>query len=722
MIIRRFIGPFLLAGSVAISPFSAVPVWGEAKAPSEDERKAAQIVGRLMERGHISRHKVDDEISQRMFKAYLRIFDPLKLYFLQSDVDGFLAQNTKLDDDIKGAGAAAGRAADNDVPRMNFAFEVYNRFLQRLDQSIVWANEIADAEHDFKKEDSIVVDPKTAEYAKTDEEAKDRWRARIKYELLTFIVDGKTLAEARERIHKRYRNLKTRWHELDSGEVVEMYLSTLTSSFDPHSTYMSPEMLEDFEIHMRLSLEGIGALLQSEDGTTVVKEIVAGGAAEKDGRIKPGDQIVGVAEGEKGEIEDIMEMKLRDVVKHIRGKAGTVVRLEVIPDGQTEHVVYNLVRQRIELQDQAAKGEVIEFNDPTTGAIRKIGVINLPSFYADQGEGELFGNAQEPANLRTATNDVRKILEDFKVKGVEGVVMDLRANGGGLLTEAINLTGLFITEGPIVQVRDFDNKVFRHPDNDKGTVAFDGPLVVLISRFSASASEIFAGAIKDYGRGIVVGDSTTHGKGTVQKVLDLKRQAIRPGAYGALKLTMQQFYRVNGESTQNKGVPSDVVLPSRTDNDDFGEASLDYALEYSQIDPAGFTKSGTISDGVVHQLQDASKERFQKDPELEKLAQKKARFDERKSRKVLTFNEDSLRKEREEFREEKTVAKDKDGKDIKPKEGSTDASTEDEESLLSTKKNEKFGTDPYSKEVLQITADYIRLQDPRVAADAAKTQ
>jgi carboxyl-terminal processing protease len=720
MIIRRFIGPFLVASSI-VTPLLGTPAWGEAKAPSEDERKAAQIVGRLMERGHISRHKVDDEISQRMFKAYLRIYDPLKLYFLQSDVDEFQAQSNKLDDDIKGSNAAPGRAADADVPRMNFAFDVYNRFLQRLDESIVWANEFADAEHDFNKEESIVVDPKSAEYAKTSEEAKERWRARIKYELLTFIVDGKTLAEARERIHKRYRNLKTRWHELDSGEVVEMYLSTLTSSFDPHSTYMSPEMLEDFEIHMRLSLEGIGALLQSEDGTTVVKEIVPGGAAEKDGRIKPGDQIVGVAEGDKGEIEDIMDMKLRDVVKRIRGKAGTTVRLEVIPDGQTEHVTYNLIRQRIELQDQAAKGDVIEFNDPATGAIRKIGVINLPSFYADQGEGELFGNGQDPANLRTATNDVRKILEDFKAKGVDGVVMDLRVNGGGLLTEAINLTGLFITEGPIVQVRDFDNKVFRHPDNDKGTVAYNGPLVVLISRFSASASEIFAGAIKDYGRGIVVGDKTTHGKGTVQKVLDLKRQAVRPGAYGALKLTMQQFYRVNGESTQNKGVPSDVVLPSRTDNDDFGEASLDYALEYSQIDPASYTPSGRISPEVVTQLRELSKERFQKDADLEKLSQKKARFDERKSRKVLTFNEESLKKERAEFKEEKEIVKDKDGNDVKKKE-STDASTEDEETLLSTKKNEKFGTDPYSKEVLQITSDFIRLQGRGVAADAAKAR
>lgn len=666
--------------------------WAEAQTPTDDERKAAEIVTRLMERGHISRHRVDDEISQRLYKGYLNLFDPLKLYFLQQDADGFRTEADQLDDDIRNGAS------------LRFAFNVYNQFLKRLDEAVSYADEFIDADHDFAKEETIVVDPDTATYATTVEEAKERWRARVKYELLTMIVDGKTIEEARERMHKRYRNLKKRWHELDSGEVVEMYLSTLTSSFDPHSTYMSPDSLEDFEIHMRLSLEGIGALLQSEDGSTVVKEILPGGAAEKDGRLKPGDVIVGVGEGENGEMEDIMETKLRDVVNRIRGKAGTTVRLEVVPEGNGKRVVYNLTRQRIDLKDQAAKGEIIDVTDPATGQAKKIGVITLPSFYADQREGDLFANLQQPGALRTATNDVRRILEDFKKNGVEGVVMDLRANGGGLLTEAINLTGLFITEGPIVQVRDFDNKVSRYPDTDD-TIAYEGPLAVLISRFSASASEIFAGAIKDYGRGIVIGDSTTHGKGTVQKVLDLKRQVPnRLGEYGALKLTMQQFYRVNGQSTQNRGVTADVILPSQSDNDDFGEASLDYALEFSEIDPADFHPAGRIDERVVASIREASRERFANDPELAKLANRKARFEERKNRKSIVFNEESLRKERAEIQADK-------------EEGAKEEE-EDEQSIISQKKDKKFGEDAYSKEVLRIMSDYLRLKDGGVAADA----
>lgn len=673
-----------IAGLVGV----AIPAasWAEATAPTKTDRDVAAIVGKQMELQHISRRSVDDEISQRLFKGYIRLFDPLKLYFLQSDIDEFTKHSALLDDDLK-------NGAD-----LSFAFDVYQRFLQRLDERVQWANEFADAEHDFTKEETITVDPDVAQYATSVEESKERWRVRIKFELCSMVVDGKTIEESRERIHKRYRNLKSRWHELDNAELVEMYLTTLTSSFDPHSSYMSPDTLEDFEIHMRLSLEGIGALLQSEDGTTVVKEVVVGGAADKDGRLKPGDQVLAVGDGKDGPMEDIVEMKLRDVVKLIRGKAGTTVRLEVLPSGQTARVTYDLVRQKIDLKDEAASGEVIEFTDPTSGVIRRIGVIHLPSFYADQSGGDLQA-LLEPNDSRTATNDVRRILADFKKQGgVECVVMDLRMNGGGLLTEAINLTGLFINEGPIVQVRDHDKRVQKYRDTD-GSIAYDGPLVVLISRLSASASEIFAGAIKDYGRGIVVGDTTTHGKGSVQKVLDLNRVArLRGGMLGALKLTMQQFYRVNGQSTQSLGVPSDVVLPSRTDNEDFGEASLDYALEFTQIDPAAHDSFQMSVPQIIEALQSASKLRWANDPELAAIAQKKAKFDERKSRKTLTFTEASLRAEKEQLKDAN--------------------STEEEEDFpeFSRKKGEKFGSDPYTKEVLQIAADFLRLREASLAA------
>ncbi|MBY0589334.1 carboxy terminal-processing peptidase [bacterium] len=688
---NRFIAP--LAWAILSLLVSSDRLRAEAAAPTDSETKAAQVVSRLMEKFQISRHEVDDEISKRMFKAYLNVFDPLKIYFRTPDIEELRTQATKLDDDLKNAA------------RLGFAFDVYKKYLARLDECAAWADEFTEMPHDFSKEEIINVDPDTAKYAETVEEARERWRVRVKFELENLVVDGKTLDEAKQRVHKRYKNLKNRWHELSSTEVVEMYLSTLTNAFDPHSTYMSPDTLEDFEIHMRLSLEGIGAMLQSEDGTTIVKELVPGGAADKDGRIKRGDQIVGVGEGENGEMEDIVEMKLRDVVKKIRGKAGTVVRLEVIPDGVTERKIYNLARQRVELADSAAKGEVIEYTDPATGAVRKIGVVNLPSFYADQGDGELFANVQPPGNLRTATNDVRRILEDFKAKGVDGVVVDLRVNGGGLLTEAISLTGLFIPDGPVVQVRDSNNKIFPYADTDE-SISYAGPLVVLVSRFSASASEIFAGAIKDYGRGIVVGDRTTHGKGTVQKVLDLSRQVPnRAGKYGALKLTMQQFYRVNGQSTQNRGVPTDIVLPSQSDNEDFGEASLDYALDFDEIQAARFAPVHSIDEAMVAQLRELSSDRITKDPALVALHDKKVRFDERKGRKSLNFTESTLRKEREEIKSEK-------------KAGEEDA--DDEQTIVGSKKNEKFGSEPYSKEVLQIMSDFIRLKAGNVAEGAAK--
>jgi carboxyl-terminal processing protease len=656
----------------------------EAKGPTKADAVVAKQVAQLMERGHIARRPVDDEISRRIFKAYLRLFDPLKLYFLADDVQALSRHAEVLDDDIRNG------------PELAFAFDVYRTYLARLDERVEWAHEFADADHDFNVEETMVVAPDAAQYAANQDESRERWRVRIKFELCSLLVDGKSIEEARDRIHKRYRNLKNRWHEIDNNELMEMYLSTLTSSYDPHSTYMSRDTLEDFEIHMRLSLEGIGALLQSEDGSTVVKEIVPGGAAEKDGRLKPGDQIVGVGEGPSGPMEEILEMKLRDVVKLIRGKAGTTVRLEVIPAGKTVHTTYELVRQKIDLKDQAASGRVVEYFDPVAAVARRIGVVSLPSFYADQSGGD-FSALLDAGGAKTATNDVRRILREFRQNGgVDCVVMDLRDNGGGLLTEAINLTGLFIAEGPIVQVRGFDNQVQRYNDSDK-SIAYDGPLVVLVNRFSASASEIFAGAIKDYERGIVVGDSTTHGKGTVQKVLDLGRQ-LRPNAgMGAVKLTMQQFYRVNGESTQNLGVPADVVLPSRTDHKDFGEASLDYALEFSTIQPVERQRFGMVDPQTLAELRAASKARFESDPALRALAEKKARFDERKGRKQIVFNEASLRAERAQLK----------GDEQAP---------EDEPDLPSRRKDEKFGEDPYTKEVLQIAADFLRIREAAVAA------
>ena len=645
--------------------------------PGAHEGSIAQNVCRMMELGHITRHRIDDEMSQRIHQQFLRMFDPFKLYFLETDIREFGAMETMHDD----------RAPNGDI---DFEIDAYTRFIERLEERMTWVREFAGEEFDFDKEESIVVDPEAATYAKNNEESKARWRRRIKFELLTLNVDGKTTEEARERILKRYRNLAKHWRKLDSDELLEMYLTAVTTSFDPHSTYMSSRTLDDFRITMQLSLEGIGALLQDEDGSTMVKEIVPGGAADKDGRLKPGDRIVGVAE-ETGEIIDLVDMKLRNVVRYIRGKAGTTVRLEIIPEGAQNRVIYDLVRQKIELQDREAKGRIIESAGAEGPEKYRIGVIDLPSFYADDAalrNGDL--------DATTVTNDVRRILGDFKTKAVDGVIVDLRTNGGGLLSEAIELTGLFIDQGPIVQVKDYDNRVVPYDDSDGG-VAYGGPLVVLVSRFSASASEIFAGAIQDYGRGIVVGDSATHGKGTVQKIISLRGDRM-----GALKLTMQQFYRVNGDSTQNMGVRSDIVLPSPTDHDDFGEAKLDFALEFDKIPRADFESTRQVTPDLVAALRKDSMRRLETEPELLKLVARRDRSNERRGRKTLTFSDAKLRKERAELDADER------------------AELERQEHRRETgeKKEEKvFGSDPYTKEVLAITDDLIRLKASNLTAN-----
>lgn len=684
MRVRRFwlgvSAMLLLAGGAFLGR-----AYADAKGPKASDADVAQIVTDILERGHILQSRVDDTISERLFLAVLRSFDPLKLYFLQKDVDEFSRWKDQLDDRT--------RAGD-----VQFVFEVYQRFLERLDARAAWAKEFADAPIDLEKKETMVIDPDAATYAVDDAEAKERWRVRVKFELTSLIVDGKTEKEARERIHRRYRNLSNNWHKMNGDELVELYLASLTSSFDPHSTYMSSNTVEDFNIAINLSLEGIGAILQSEDGQTIVKEVVAGGAADADGRLKPGDKIVGVAEGDDGEVLDIVDMKLRDVVRHIRGKAGTIVRLEVVPANAQKAVTYALTRRKIELKDGEAKGEIVELPPIAAGLPAKVGVIRLPSFYADNDALRL-----GDAGAKTATNDVRRILEDFNRQGVAAVVVDLRNNGGGLLNEAIELTGLFIDDGPVVQARDSAGQVQRHNDPNPGVV-YRGPLVVIVNRFSASASEIFAGAIQDYGRGIVVGDSATHGKGSVQKVVDLSRfRRLADGTSpGAVKLTMQKFYRVNGQSTQNRGVKSDIVLPSPSDHDDFGEAKLDFALDFDRIEEAPHGSMDMIHPALVEQLRLRSQQRMATDPELRKLAEKKARAHERRARKSITFNLASLKAEHDE------VGKDKDEED-----------PEDDLVPGAKKKEKKFGEDPYSREVLGIVDDYLKLKDASLTAGRA---
>ena len=427
---------------------------------------------------------------------------------MQSDIDEFSKSKDRLDDTIK----------NGDI---SFAYEVFSRFLARVDERITLAEADLNKPEDFNLDEEMIRDPKKTTYSKTPEEAAERWRQRVKYDLLKETADKVPMDEAIKKLTKRYDSIRKSWQQTDNDELLERYLTAMTSAFDPHSSYMAPSTLDNFNIQMKLELDGIGASLRGVDGYTVVQNVIPGGAADKNGGIKPEDKIVGVGEGTNGPMEDIVDMKLNDVVKKIRGKRGTVVRLEVEPKDGGGRKTIAITRDRIELKDSEARGEIIDRGKKADGTPYKIGVIQLPSFYMDM-DGARLGLA----DYKSTTRDVRRLLEDFKSKNVDAVIVDLRWNGGGSLTEAVNMTGLFIDNGPVVQVKGPDGRTQPYKDPEPGLV-WEGPLVVMINKFSASASEIFAGAIQDYNRGIIVGDKSTHGKGTVQQLFDLGNALFR---------------------------------------------------------------------------------------------------------------------------------------------------------------------------------------------------
>jgi carboxyl-terminal processing protease len=673
---RFFVTPLpallaLAAGLLLLPPGArAEPV------PGKQDRVVVKLVCSFLHQVHLAKPEIDDELGKRLFHKFFKDLDPAKLYFLKSDVDEFKKEESALADQLRKG-------------ELTFAYAVYERFMTRLGERLKLVEELAKAPHDFTVKESLSTDYDALDYAKDEGELRDRWRKRIKFDLLLQRLEAKppAEAEARQKVLTRYQGLLKRWKQLDNYELMELYLSDLTTSVDPHSTYMAPTTLDDFDIAMRLNLEGIGALLRSENGHTIVAEIVPGGAAAADGKLKPNDKIIGVAQGDDkwAEVED---MKLRDVVKLIRGPRGTKVQLKVVPAGKTEPVVYALTRRTIELKSQEAQGDVIEAGKKADGSPYRIGVIDLPSFYADMASARA-GKAE----AKSATEDVRKILKGFEAKKVDGVVLDLRRNGGGALTEALALTGLFIDRGPVVQVKGSQGRVIRKDDPEPGT-AYDGPLVVLVSRFSASASEILAGALQDYGRALIVGDSTTYGKGTVQAVVDLggQLQTDEPPKLGALKLTIQQFYRVNGDSTQARGVSSDVVLPSLTDALATGEKDSEHALAFSHVSPAEHEELGLVTPDLKAVLQARSAARVKKSADFAKLAKEIEKVKARKERKSVPLNEQELR---EQFsKEDAEKAEQKEG--FMPPEPPSDG------------KPFKFQHNFMNDEILQIMQDFIQ--------------
>ena len=668
---RLVIAAAMTGVSLGILAFFTQGTWADLTAPGAQERRVTKSVAVLLQRYHLARRPLDDELAGRCLDNFLKALDPMKIHFLQSDVDEFMAQKNKIDDQLR----------DGDV---QLAYDIFKRFEERIKERNVIIDAVLAQPQDFTADDQMLTDKDAMTYPKTMDELKERWRKRVKYDLLVLMEDDKTLEEAVEKLGRRYHSYAKRMNQIGNDELLEMYLTAMTTGYDPHTSFMSATTLENFEIEMKKELDGIGASLQFDDGVTVVHKIIPGGAAARNGQLQVKDQIFSVGQGTEGEMVDVVDTNLSDVVKLIRGKRGTIVRLGVKSEGEAQQKTIEITRDRIELADSVARSEIIEAGKKPDGSPVKLGFINLPSFYMD-----MTGARMGKADFRSTTRDVTNILTDFKANGVDAVIMDLRQNGGGSLREAVNLTGLFIESGPVVMVKGFDGEVEELPDHDP-TMAWSGPLVVLTSKFSASASEIFAGAIQDYHRGLILGDKQTHGKGTVQQLLDLGQQIFRvPNApkLGALKITIQQFYRPSGDSTQNRGVVSDVELPSLTTHLDVGESDLDFALKFDQVKPVPFKDYGMVDKNMVGQLTNQSHGRLENSKDFAKVKKNIALYKEQKERKYVTLNEKKFKEERAELDAERAAAKQQE-----------EANAAD---------NPVVKQDFYFKEAVAVTLDYL---------------
>ncbi|MGH8282819.1 MAG: carboxy terminal-processing peptidase [Gammaproteobacteria bacterium] len=565
----------LLVAVAAYSAVTAAPAAGSlarlpALSPQPRQTLLDEAIAGILTRYHYGRTPLDNALSQQIFKHYLEDLDPNRSYFLQSDVDSFAPYRDTLDDAIRNG-------------NLKPAFAIYNVYQQRVRQRIQYALSLLNHKPDFKVKEEYVYNRSKAPWASSTAELNDLWRKRVKNDVIGLLLAGKTWKQAADVLRKRYRNFDYRARQVATSDVFNLFMNAYTLSLDPHTDYFSPDQSQEFQIQMSLKLQGIGAALTSEGEYTRVDRVIPGGPAAQSKELHPDDRITGVAQGDKGDMVDVVGWRLDDVVQLIRGPKGSVVRLQILPAGAppgSPEKVIRLARETVKLEAQAAHKSIINVQRGTR--TYKIGVINIPAFYSDF-EGRMEGEK----NYTSTTRDVRKLLLELEAEHVDGVIIDLRNNGGGALDEATKLTGLFIPHGPVVQIRDTSGDV-EVDDDDDSDIVYTGPLAVLVNRLTASASEIFAAAIQDYHRGLVVG-ATTYGKGTVQRLIDLNRFVPGNQDAGQLKLTVDKFYRVNGASTQRKGVTPDIALPSPIDPKEFGEETQDDALPWDQIAAADYT-------------------------------------------------------------------------------------------------------------------------------------
>jgi len=572
-----------LSVTLAVTAWASAPAGGSiALKPNMEQRFASNLATKFLTNWHYKDTRLDNELSSDILDGYLKLLDPNLSYFLASDIASFERFRNGLDDALRHSDLAP-------------AYEMFNLYADRVRQRVAFARELLKRPFDFTVDEQYLYDRSDAGWAADQAELDEIWRLRVKNDFLRLRLAGKEDDAIVETLDERYKNLDRRITQLKSEDIFQLFMNAFAQAIEPHTAYLSPRSSENFEISMKLSLEGIGALLGRETEYTSIAQIVPGGPADKDGRLKAGDRVIAVGQGRTGKLVDVVGWRVDDVVDLIRGPKDTIVRLEVLPEGvspDSPSTVIDIVRNEVRLEEQAAKSDIIEIPQENGESV-KIGVIDLPVFYLDFG-----GRAANRPDYRSSTRDVRRLIEELKVEGIEGLIVDLRNNGGGSLLEATTLTGLFIDQGPVVQVRNSSGRISTEEDTDPG-MAWEGPLAVMVNRYSASASEIFAAAIQDYRRGVIIGE-TTFGKGTVQSLLDLDDYAPsdKPGM-GQLKITMAQFFRVNGGSTQNKGVVPDIRFPSAGDPDDYGERSLDNALPWTQIEPAEYAPSDDLAELVA---------------------------------------------------------------------------------------------------------------------------
>ena len=629
--------PYLMAQPLAKNDIKAKGTTADIM-PTDQQMKVDMLVNNILGQYHYQKANLNDSLSSIIFDKYLLSLDPSKMYFMEGDIKNFEKYRYQLDEAIKEA---------NLVP----PYYIYNVFKRKLLERTSTINELLKTEFDFTVDEFYEFDREKLPWSQNQNDLNEVWRKFIKSQALSLKLTNKTWAEISKTLTDRFQRQAKNITQFDSEDVFQIYMNAFTSTFDPHTDYFSPVASQDFNIDMSRSVEGIGAQLTNENDFVKVADVVPGGPAFKSKLLHKGDKIVGVAQGDTGKVTDIVGWRTQDAVKLIRGAKGTTVRLMIVPVAGGENALSNeikLVREKVKFEDQRAAKSVIEIKQKDKNY--KIGVITLPIFYLD-----FEGAKKGEKDYNSTTRDVRKLITELENEKVSGIIMDLRYNGGGSLQEAIDLTGLFITKGPVVQVRNADGAIDLGEDKDPAEV-YSGPLAILVNRFSASASEIFAAAIQDYKRGIIIGEQT-YGKGTVQNLIDLNRFIpSESDKLGQLKLTMAKFYRINGSSTQLKGVEPDVAFPSAFSAEEYGESSQPNALPWDQIKSSKFTFTKDISAEQITKLRSSYQHRLSSNKELKELTSEIEEANADKLIKKISLQE-KKRKEEQQKDERKKAAR-----------------------------------------------------------------